>query len=72
MNLADAITQTQNEEFANRELQRSKCGDYTGDDCPNCGRQRVMLGDDGKKRCEKCYWCIDDGQYDGALMDYMR
>jgi hypothetical protein len=35
-------------------------GDYTGDDCPNCGRQRLMTAEDptGRERviCEKCMW----------------
>lgn len=35
-------------------------GDYTGQDCPNCGRQRLMKcmdpkGDD-RIICEKCNW----------------
>lgn len=32
--------------------------------CPNCGRFRLILGDDGKHRCEKCCWCVEDKDYD--------
>lgn len=39
-------------------------GAYTGEDCPNCGRNRLLIGDDGKTRCEKCGWCMEDGKYD--------
>lgn len=35
-------------------------GDYTGGDCPNCKRQRMMRCEDnsGTERiiCEKCAW----------------
>jgi ribosomal protein S27AE len=35
-------------------------GEYTGDDCPHCGRTRLMACCDnsGKERviCEKCNW----------------
>ena len=35
-------------------------GDYTGNDCPNCSRQRLMrcTDNDGCERviCEKCAW----------------
>lgn len=35
-------------------------GNYTGDDCPNCGRQRLMACEDDRGRerviCEKCHW----------------
>ena len=40
-------------------------GDYTGDVCPECGRERIMLCQDGKRHCEKCYWCIEDQEYEG-------
>lgn len=36
---------------------------YIGDDCPNCGRQRVQRWECGKDICEKCYWCIQDNGY---------
>jgi len=41
-------------------------GDYDNppDGCPNCGRARVMLCQDGKHHCEKCWWCIEKGEYD--------
>lgn len=37
--------------------------DYTGDECPNCGRIRVILCSSGKRICEKCHWCIEDQRY---------
>ena len=70
MSLADDITREQNERSAWRKVQSSKCGDYQDIDCPNCGRHRVMLGDDGKRRCEKCCWCIEDKEYDGDLIEF--
>lgn len=59
---------------AERQAQIEKMGDYDNppDGCPNCGRQRVMIGRDGKHRCEKCCWCIEDGEYDGQFLDYMK
>lgn len=42
-------------------------GNYTGDDCPNCGRNRLVRTEDGRGAerivCEKCYW-------EPALGDY--
>ncbi len=40
-------------------------GDYDNppDGCPNCGRQRIMLCQDEKHHCEKCWWCIEDNKY---------
>ena len=70
--LAYNISRQQQEDFEHSEKQRAKCGEYTGDSCPNCGRFRVMLGDDNKRRCEKCAWCIEDSGYDGDLLDYLR
>ena len=54
--------------------QHSKNGDYDNPEngCPNCGRFRVMKGDDKKHRCEKCGWCIEDDQYDADFIEYMR
>ena len=61
------------EEDEIRERNRNKMGEYTGDDCPNCGRQRIMIcEDDKKRRCEKCYWCIEDKAYDLEFLEYMR
>lgn len=40
---------------------------YTGDNCPNCGRNRILtirVQDNKIKRiCEKCSWCIEDSEY---------
>ena len=62
------------EERKNEALQQSKCGNYDNPEngCPNCGRSRIMLGDDSKHRCEKCYWCIEDKQTDIDLSVYLR
>lgn len=53
---------------AYRDRLASKNGPYVDVDCPNCTRHRVMLGDDGKRRCEKCAWCIEDADYDPDLV----
>jgi hypothetical protein len=33
-------------------------GDYVNDEngCENCGRHRVCICPNGKRRCEKCNW----------------
>ena len=53
--------------------QKAKEGDYDNPEngCPNCGRHRVMVGVDGNHRCEKCAWCIEDSEIDGAFSDYL-
>jgi hypothetical protein len=38
-------------------------GDYDGTKCPNCGRFRVLLCVNGKRRCEKCNFAPDAGEY---------
>lgn len=42
-------------------------GNYTGADCPNCKRERVMSceDNDGRERiiCEKCHWEPAVGDY---------
>jgi ribosomal protein L37AE/L43A len=38
-------------------------GDYDGTDCPNCGRLRMLKCSNGKRRCEKCNWDPDAGDY---------
>lgn len=57
-----------------QERNAAKMGDYDNpyEGCPNCGRCRVMVGEDGKHRCEKCAWCIEDGDYDGEFERYLR
>lgn len=51
----------------------AKNGPYDNPDngCPNCGRHRVMVGADGKHRCEKCAWCIEDNKQDDEFLDYL-
>lgn len=53
-------------ELAREEAWR--LGDYDSEDCPNCGRHRLCRCPNGKRRCEKCNWCPEDGQY--APVDY--
>ena len=62
------------EERENERTQKDKCGDYANAEtgCTNCGRNRVMLGSDGKHRCEKCCWCLEDGDYDLDLCDFLN
>jgi len=38
-------------------------GDYDGTACPNCDRLRMMKCSNGKRRCEKCNWDPDSGEY---------
>jgi ribosomal protein L37AE/L43A len=38
-------------------------GDYVDLQCPNCGRHRVCLCDNGKHRCDKCNWIVEDSEY---------
>ena len=40
-----------------------KCLGYTGTACPMCGRYRLELYENGKRVCEKCNWCVEDGIY---------
>jgi len=36
---------------------------YTGEDCINCGRNRVEQSNKGRRVCEKCYMDQDTGEY---------
>lgn len=38
-------------------------GDYVSISCPNCSRERVCLCPNGKHRCEKCNWIVEDNMY---------
>lgn len=48
-------------------------GEYTGEDCPNCGRERMMKCTDldGKERviCEKCNWEPAANDYAAGVTD---
>lgn len=37
-------------------------GDYTGENCVHCGRERVLI-EDGRRVCEKCRWDQDAQAY---------
>lgn len=43
--------------------------DYDGNDCENCGRNRVLLYDNGRRICEKCNW---DQVLDEYAFDHQR
>jgi uncharacterized protein (DUF983 family) len=58
--MEDALTRDQNERSAYRA---AWAGDYDGTDCPNCGRARMMLCTNGKRRCEKCNFDPDAKTY---------
>jgi ribosomal protein L37AE/L43A len=51
-----------------KERRDIKLGDYIDGECPQCQRNRLMLGDDKKRRCEKCGWCIEDESYDSDVL----
>ncbi len=65
---------TQREEEEREKRNREKMGDYENPEngCPHCGRHRVMRGADGKHRCEKCAWCVEDGDYDYEFLSYLQ
>ena len=54
-----------------RRQRRKVASFYTGANCPNCNRNRLMKGEDGKSRCEKCAWCVEDNEYDFEFLEYM-
>lgn len=58
---ADQIRQQQDEDDAVEYAW--KLGDYTGEACENCGRERVCSCPNGKRRCEKCNWCPELKEY---------
>lgn len=60
------LSKDEAEEHAWYNAQEDKVGEYDNpkDGCPNCSRFRVMIGDDKKHRCEKCYYCIEDREID--------
>lgn len=37
--------------------------DYADRPCPNCARQRLCICHNNKHVCEKCHWCVEDGEY---------
>lgn len=38
-------------------------GDYNGEACEHCGRVRVCVCTNGRRRCEKCNLVPEDGAY---------
>lgn len=59
--LYDILNASQTEDAAEKEAWA--LGDYTDDDCPNCGRTRLCKCPNGKTRCEKCNWVVEDKAY---------
>ena len=44
---------------------------YTGNNCINCGRNRVREYSKGKKICEKCYYNQDKKEYEFEYSKYI-
>lgn len=40
-----------------------KCYGYCNKPCPNCGRLRLEVYENGKQVCEKCGWCPQNNDY---------
>lgn len=55
-----SFSEIQAEEYAEK---LAWSGDYDGTECPNCHRLRMLRCANGKRRCEKCNWDPDAGQY---------
>jgi hypothetical protein len=68
----NVFQQAREEEDELRKRNQSKEGNYTGKNCPQCNRNRLMMGDDGKQRCEKCAYCVEDEKIDGEFQDYLN
>lgn len=70
--ISEMLEQSQAEDSNFALRQQAKLGDYVIVGCPNCGRYRVMVGDDNRRRCEKCGWCVEDNNYDHDFLEYYR
>jgi hypothetical protein len=64
-NSSMSIAESMQAEWDRGETERSAwgLGEYTGASCPNCGRERLCVCPNGKTRCEKCNWVVEDGDY---------
>ena len=53
------------EEKEDRERAEWALGEYDNGDagCPHCGRHRLCMCPNGKRRCEKCNWCPELNDY---------
>ena len=60
MNISDAMNEMQEEQ---EKIRRDWGGHEYRGDCPNCGRNRLMICGNGMHRCEKCNWCPELGAY---------
>lgn len=61
MTFSDKLQHQQKEE--DDLLAEWSMGEYVADKCPNCGRLRLCKCDNGKHRCEKCNWVVEDNMY---------
>lgn len=61
MNISDSIQREWDRDEAEKEAW--SLGDYTPDACPNCSRMRLCKCPNGKTRCEKCNWVVEDEFY---------
>ncbi len=61
MGISDSMERERREEEAIRAPWA--LGDYTGKCCPSCGRERLCSCPNGKTRCEKCNWIVEDNIY---------
>lgn len=64
--------------FYEEEKQHDKYGNslgselgYTGENCINCGRNRVIKYSKGKRICEKCSYDQDKKEYDFEYNKYI-
>lgn len=60
MSISDAMNQMQVDQ---EKTSRDWGGRYYDGDCPNCGRNRLMLCANKMHRCEKCNWSPELGNY---------
>lgn len=40
-------------------------------ECTNCSRCALVKGDDNKRRCTKCAWCLEDRAFDDEFARYL-
>lgn len=62
--MAINLEQWDADDKAEREKREGfRAPDYTGENCKNCGRNRVMNCVNGRHVCEKCGWDADKNEY---------
>lgn len=65
MGIMESYERSEESERKRREGYRAT--NYAGENCKNCGRNRVMNCANGKHVCEKCGWDADANQYDPSF-----